>query len=305
MNTNWERYSISKRAKIDDNEITPMDCIYHVAHVSDAQRIIEDGNIRSNLVRDQSRLNTSRICVVWTSPNHWYQGSMYGNISFRVPVSDILKDRHFYKVEVMTMYKPHAIRILVSDKEMDHPLLEEFDPQERGNPIFFDGAAWYRRDKFNYEVMFPEDLSLNVCDYVGFVSHHPRFCNKFGTGLCPDAGRHSVRAAERFVGTILALGKTSIAEKMMSQQGRVEGDVMGALTEIYFMLQEQNKDAKCPSQCTMGMLRAGLLALGQGQEDLAKICLTAIGDQIHAENAFGQLVKSVFGKDWVELRKAR
>jgi hypothetical protein len=56
----------------------------HVTHVRHALSILDARTIASRPVYDESRLNTTRIHVVWLSPNTWdgAEGSRYGGVSF-------------------------------------------------------------------------------------------------------------------------------------------------------------------------------------------------------------------------------
>src|SRR5690348_13634564 len=134
----WERYAIE-----DLDAAVKCSHLHHVAHVGDARRIVEDSRMNPELVRDESVLNRTRICVVWTSPNTWHAGSLYGNVSFTLPLSTLEK-RHFYWVEAMTKYNPTALRILVSVDELASKHLTEFDPADDGVPLHRskDGAWW-------------------------------------------------------------------------------------------------------------------------------------------------------------------
>ena len=57
----WEAY------KFKGNDEEELDVVRHVVHLPTARRIIEDGRIKAGLIYDESRLNTSRLSVVWVS----------------------------------------------------------------------------------------------------------------------------------------------------------------------------------------------------------------------------------------------
>jgi hypothetical protein len=59
----WERFTIRTLKPVE------LTTVRHVAHVSSARRVVEDGRIKAGLVYDESRLNKSRISVVWVSAN--------------------------------------------------------------------------------------------------------------------------------------------------------------------------------------------------------------------------------------------
>jgi hypothetical protein len=94
--------------------------VYHVVHVADARRILEDGRLRARLIYDESRLNNSRTCVTWLSANTWNDGSIYGNVQFSFDWTSVIERQRFYWVEAMTGYSPHAFRILVTDRDLSN-----------------------------------------------------------------------------------------------------------------------------------------------------------------------------------------
>lgn len=94
----------------------PVEKASDICHVSDAFRMLEDGRIRSNLIWDERKLNNTRTCVSWLSPNHWSDGSLYGNIEFHFDWRTLIEGKNFFWVEAMP-YNPHAFRILITDKD--------------------------------------------------------------------------------------------------------------------------------------------------------------------------------------------
>jgi hypothetical protein len=48
-----------------NQDCAPFDTVYHICHVKDAFRYLEDGTIKSSLVWDESRLRNTRACVSW------------------------------------------------------------------------------------------------------------------------------------------------------------------------------------------------------------------------------------------------
>jgi hypothetical protein len=203
-NPEWAPYEITSKmikAWPKGGQLREMKELYHVAHVSDARRVLEDRVIRSHLVFDESRLNKKRISVVWTSPNTWAWGSMYGNVSFTLPLEKHLEGKRFYWIESMQKYSPTALRILVTEREFLK--LDEFDPKIEGGPLHVtDTGVWLRYDSYNYEIMFDEPFSLEDCSKLSFVDHHDKFCNKSGS-YCPDRGQNRMDAAVVIMSHIL------------------------------------------------------------------------------------------------------
>lgn len=105
----WEGYACQiprpDSGRFDSRLCRTLTEVYHVAHVSDARRIIEDKKIKAGLIGDESVLRRSRTSVCWLSANSWPSlGSIYGVIQFRFRWEDIIRDRNVYWVEVMTAY---------------------------------------------------------------------------------------------------------------------------------------------------------------------------------------------------------
>lgn len=79
----WREYKVGKKSTRKnwvEPSCQPFSLVRHITHIKDAIRIIEDEAIRSSLVWDESKLNNSRTCVSWVSPNTWANGSIYGKI---------------------------------------------------------------------------------------------------------------------------------------------------------------------------------------------------------------------------------
>src|SRR5712691_9415636 len=99
----WEHYRIRlpKGSGWQAGDGRVLETVYHVVHVPDARRILEDGRLKAGPVYDESRLKKSRMCVTWLSANTWAPGSIYGNVQFAFPWSQQIIGRRFYWVEAM------------------------------------------------------------------------------------------------------------------------------------------------------------------------------------------------------------
>jgi hypothetical protein len=96
----WERYACRIPAcgdrRFDRRVCATLTEVYHVAHVPDACRIIEDGRIKAGLIGDESRLRRTRTSVCWLSANYWQPGSIYGTVQFTFRWEDIIRDSDVY-----------------------------------------------------------------------------------------------------------------------------------------------------------------------------------------------------------------
>ena len=193
----WEKYAIGK------GDFKELDSVRHIAHVKDAIRIIEDGTIRSSLIWDESKLNNSRTCVSWVSPNEWASGSIYGNVSFEFDWKEIVSGKNLYWVEDVEEYNPPAYRILVTDKNYNSwRLVSRYDPNKQNGPVHYDGSNWHRNGNYTGEFMIDGDLSLQYCREVEFINHNKRYCSKNGRN-CEDIELNMYHAGARVLANVL------------------------------------------------------------------------------------------------------
>ena len=171
----WRKYRVGTPS-LQKNWTEPtcqsFEDVHHICHLSDAIRILEDGKIRSSLIWDESRLNNTRTCVSWLSPNRW-GGSIYGNIQFNYKWKSIVQDMKLYWVEAMK-YRPHAYRILITNSDYSALDLEPYDPTIGDGPIYHENNKdiWYRNGDFTGEFLIDRDLPLDECINIEFVNHH-------------------------------------------------------------------------------------------------------------------------------------
>jgi len=175
----WEKYKIT-----GDNQ-TDLNTLQHVAHIRTAFRIFEDKRIKAGLINDESKLNKSRILVTWLSPNTWYRGYRYGNVSFEVDFKKIIKRQKLYWVETIP-YQTPACRILVTTKE--HPDLPPYDPRSDDGPLRYKGKEYARNGNICLEFMLENDMELDAINRISFVKHHPESCC-IDAGACMDKNR--------------------------------------------------------------------------------------------------------------------
>jgi len=198
--------------------------IYHTAHQTDARRILQDREMRANLVTDKSVMADERLPVVWTSPNTWGLGSMYGTVIFSLPWP-LFEPLHLYWVEAMESYRPSALRIVVSRSDdlaqrFDNKLTP-IDPTRFGAPLYFDGKAWYWKHDFNYELMIDENISLKECSELWFETHNKTLCNKSQTGrknaaYCSE--KDQGQTIRQFVSLALSAKDDTLAQLLYAEQ---------------------------------------------------------------------------------------
>jgi hypothetical protein len=171
----WDRFKFEI-----DKKSPELTTVRHVAHVLAARRIIEDGRVKAGLVYDKSRLNTSRISVSWVSANTWVDGSIYGTVEFQFTWADLVAGQNIYWVEAMEEYKPPAFRLLLSKRnDLAGPIMP-YDPANDEGPLRLKADKYYWNGSFTSEFMIADDLPLERCTGLNFVSHHEKYCRPFG-----------------------------------------------------------------------------------------------------------------------------
>ncbi|MBK6562062.1 hypothetical protein [Candidatus Amarobacter glycogenicus] len=176
----------------------------HVAHVPTAYRIVEDQQLRADLVFDKSTLNNYRTRVVWLSPNDWTNagGFRYGNVTFAFPWESIIEGRNCYWVESMA-YGVEACRILVTNNDWSK-VLEPYDPAKDDGPWRLDAdGSHFWNGTYCLEVMVEDDVSLDMSTGVGFVGHHPKRCS-IDPKNCFYLGKREREAGAEFLATLVS-----------------------------------------------------------------------------------------------------
>lgn len=237
----WRKYSVgepSTRANWTNPDCCLLETVHHICHVSDAFRMLEDGRIRSSLIWDESRLNNTRTCVSWLSPNHWSDGSLYGNIEFHFNWRELIEGKNFFWVEAMN-YRPNAFRILITEKDQVSDL-EPYPVEAGDGPLFFDKSSdkWYWNVDLTGEFMLDEDLPLRRSTGIGFCNHHPAICRK-DKGACPDLKLRWERAGAILIAKGIAQGvlrSASSSRKLFMDASRLNSYVERCVADILFKL---------------------------------------------------------------------
>jgi len=221
----WEKYDFNAT---DPRARAPIDNVYHVAHLLDAQRIIEDRRIRSSLVFDDSKLNNSRTCVSWVSANTWYDGSLYGTTQFEFDWPAITKGKSIFWVEAKESYSPAAFRFLLTNHPGKSLPVKKYDPESDNGPLKLIDNRWYRNAKLTSEFLIDDDLFLSESTGTTLISHHQDRC-RYGIASCPHKINHisDQDAHAKLVAFLLTLNESSRITKRFIERLRV--DVNGSL----------------------------------------------------------------------------
>ncbi|HLG95302.1 MAG TPA: hypothetical protein VKX49_03205 [Bryobacteraceae bacterium] len=221
----WSPYGVifSKGSKSPSSGGQVLETVYHVAHVSGARRILEDGYLKAGLIHDKSRLNKSRIAVTWLSANTWAYGSLYGNVQFSLSWTDLIAKKRFYWVEAMPSYSPPAYRILITDRDLSQSkYVQAYDPTTNRGPLRRREGVWYWNGDYTSEFMVERDVQLDECTGFDFIAHHDRFCSLHGSG-CKYLGSEPHRAGGRALAFILGNALHSI-DHLLKRPSRYDPD---------------------------------------------------------------------------------
>ena len=232
--------------------------------------MLEDGRIRPSLIWDESRLNNTRTCVSWLSPNHWANGSLYGNIEFHFDWRELIEDKKFFWVEAIA-YNPPAFRILITDKKRVGDL--EPYPVESGNgPLFLDKASgqWYWNSNLTGEFMLDEDLSLRRATRIGFCGHHPNICRKDGNA-CGDRDLKWIQAGAQLIAKAIGQGvlRSSSRQRRLFLDGdRLDSYSKSCVLEIFCKLRKlpANGNLKSGDEATLPLASAILDRFARGKK---------------------------------------
>ena len=309
MGAEWERFKVGIPS-INKNSFNPdcktLDVVYHVAHIQDAIRILEDGFISSSLIWDESLLSDTRTCVSWVSPNDWIDGSFYGNVAFEFDWETLMisdrKRRKLYWVEAIEFNRP-VCRFLISYKDQsESPLVKPYDEIHDDGPIrLFEDKSWYWNGNFKTEVMIDENLDLKHCGQIKFIDHHKDICRKQGEA-CRDRDLYREKAGPIMMAAILGRRLMS-AKQLMLKDGKITGYVRRATNALItdLMNQVQDNGAEAPGE-NEALLRASLLAFGYRDDNLFKQLVKVIGAKSAIQDAMIEIMADYFDLENQKIR---
>lgn len=274
--------------------------VRHIVHVGGARRILEEGRIKSGLIYDKSRLNRSRLCVVWVSANTWTNGSIYGNVEFVFEWKDLIKGKKAYWVEVMTGYSPIAYRLLFTDRDLStSKRVFPYDPTSDGGPLRKAKGKWYWNESYTSEFMIESDISLTDCTSVNFIEHHHSKCRLNGP-RCPDRNQLFPKTGGQVMSFILGNGLDGANHAFLNPSNNqklhfvADCGIEGIWTALgrkskYFTGVIGNPVSR------RAVLRGALALYGSNQKAEAKKLIALLKSQEIFEKALEEVVRDHFG----------
>jgi hypothetical protein len=289
----WSQYRLSLASGGNRSALRR---VHHVTHIDAALRILDDGRIARSLIFDASILNQTRTTVVWMAPNVWVHGSRYGNVQFSFDFADLARGRTLYWVEAITGYSPHAVRFLLSARDVSALPVRPYDPETTKGPVRFRDGTWWWRSNLTPEFMIDDSIALEKCRKVEFIQHHPRYC-AVDPKSCEFMNDPGHRAAARVMAWLLARDIDTVDEALREGPDLSQAADLG-LTHLVTMLGAGNGRLKGPLRRktrTEAALRAALLQLALGDQGAAKDTTRLIGSDEHVVRALVRLAKDHFG----------
>lgn len=305
----WSDYNFS--AGPDKWDSAPLKRVFHIAHIRHALQILEEGRILARPVYDESRLNRSRVHVVWLSPNDWINGSFYGNVRFHFNWEELILGKQIYWVEAIK-YSPHAPRFIITDGGDPRVLtidlhVRKYDPTADNGPLKKVGTDWFWNTKITLELMLEQSLNLDRCVRADIVAHHPTIC-RIHKGTCEEVQRDELEPGAELLGYLIGAECHKIDGALTSDIGspnspRYHNDLMFPVTWLHGKLSNEadftgpvksKKDAK-------NLIRAASLQLAFGQRDRAKAVMSLIASRNIADQAFEAVIQKHFGLQGVRV----
>lgn len=292
MPEEWERFRIRR----GERKAVELDVVRHVAHLPQARRMVEDGRIKSGLVYDESRLNTTRLSVAWVSANSWAWGSLYGTVEFQFSWADLIeRNPYIYWVEEMPDYRPPAYRLLLSSSRQSPKLMMRYDPEHDRGPLRLWENTWYWNCEYTSEFMITEDLMLRRSIGLTFVQHNRDYCRLHGSA-CEDRREQPLpqKTGGRMLSYILG-HNLHLLDRHFNKAER-----FNLLVQSYVGLHHElttgadfggalRRDESCDT-----IVRGALALYGMDQVEQARNLLGLVSSQEHFEEALTAIVREHF-----------
>jgi hypothetical protein len=283
--------------------------VFHVTHIPSSKYLLETKKIIPNLIQDRSKLNSERIKVIWLSPNSWNDGSLYGNIRFSYDINEIIKDKFFYSVEVMTEYKTVACRILITSKNyVNHEILRKYNPYKKyDGPWHIDshGVNYYNKH-CNIEFMLEDELDIISAKEIDFVKHHDSYCNVSHDGTCKYLSKPNDFAEMIFVSHII--GNDIKLDNIMHNlsQFKLE-DIERTFIHILGLLSKcEDFEGDIRSEkIKVQICKSVLDLIGKEQNEKAIVLSKSLNSKDDLKNTLSKVFCKYFNIEEKELRKEK
>ncbi len=291
----WDQFNIDVTKS--NGSARELHIVRHIVHVPVARRIIEDSKIKAGLIYDQSRLNSSRLSVVWLSANTWAWGSIYCTIEFQFQWNNLIAQKNVYWVEAMNDYRPPAYRLLLSRNKFSS--LTPYDANTDDGPLKFHGGKWYWNSSYTSEFIIDDDLMLSDCSGIEFVAHNHSYCRTNGSN-CKERSAPTFKSGGRLLAYIIGHGLHDLDEhlKPTNDDPDKRHDLLDtALSGLWLAMTGKttfNGSTKDPKDC-QNVARGALALYGMDRIQAARDLLSLIQTERDFRKALKLLVRHHFG----------
>jgi len=287
-----------------------LDDVYHVAHIGDACRILQDGEITARRIGDESVLRTTTTDVAWVSANRWANGSIYGNVQFEFDWGELVDGKKIYWVEKMP-YRPPAYRFLITDRNHDHSRhVRRYNPEVDEGPLRLRNGRWFCNvTNVTSEFMLERGLSIARCKTIKFVNHHPQLCKLHGSG-CSDRLRQSDSVGGQILAFAIANRKGRLRHCFLEEgQGGLNGlalrpDIRNSLEFLLSELSGGELSGPIRSSArSQSALRGALALYGNGFDDDARDLVDVLASSKTLKKALENLASHFLKLAGITLRE--
>ncbi|MEO5370758.1 MAG: hypothetical protein H7833_11875 [Magnetococcus sp. DMHC-1] len=257
---------------------------YHITHINDARKILEDGKIFSRIVYDESKMNKSRCRVVWTSPHIWADGSIYGNVRFHFNFKKVSENKKLYFVEMVESNGQYIFRYLLTGETPLPEICAIKYNDIRGSVRFFGGKYHYYSKKIRIndqnnkscvtEIMIQSDFSLDEIVGFDFVDHHNNFCRGTRPECKNEERFNRIDACKIIIPFIFGSGIKSVNRLILDEMQKSVTYHRFHVKD--FFIKSDSCRFNFKDEEVKYLLMASLLAKGMGKEDLFKELISII-----------------------------
>lgn len=216
-----------------DGNCSPLDSVYHVAHIPEALQILKDRRIKRHRV-DDGRL-AGQLRVVWMSGNNFgvMPGSVYGTIQFRFRRRDLIDGKDIYWVE--TVPGRQSYRFLVSAHDHSNTAVDSYDVDDSPGPLRRLSGHWYFNSSRTSQFMLDRNVPLSLCNGIELVQHNE--CPRHGTNRCTEVDKNLYEIGARFLAAFFG-NRRRHGRRYFLDGDHLNADIGNSLFKLYQDLSE-------------------------------------------------------------------
>lgn len=166
--------------------------LFHVTHIESAVSILQNKELCSRKIADDPRLVD--LFGIWLTPNHWRDGSFYGNIRFAFNLATIINAYQFYWIGVSEWFSERTCNFVISNRRLESAFFHSYNIEQDDGPLRFRDGNFEWNLSVNIHIIHDGSIKTDdLCDVVS-IDHHTDKCML--KKACPKFGKDS---AERLL----------------------------------------------------------------------------------------------------------